>query len=94
MARLSEDEAFPEAGQGGEVREAERHLALRFELAHLRTVDAPRLRAVALREFLERLRQVEGAVDTQTVTVSWQAPATWEQIVATLEEIEYAPATA
>ncbi len=43
---------------------------------------------------IKGVQQVEGAVDTQTVTVSWQAPATWEQIVATLEEIEYAPATA
>ena len=43
---------------------------------------------------IKGVQQVEGAVDTQTVTVSWQAPATWEQIVNTLEEIEYAPATA
>ncbi len=30
---------------------------------------------------------------TKQVTVEWNAPATWEKIVATLEEINYPPAT-
>ena len=41
------------------LRDAERDLAFRFQLAEFRAVDAPRLRAVALREFLEARRQVE-----------------------------------
>lgn len=30
--------------------------------------------------------------DTKVVTVQWDDPATWEQIQATLKEIDYAPA--
>ena len=41
------------------LREAERHLARRFELAEFGAVDAPRLCPVALREFVEARRQVE-----------------------------------
>ena len=40
------------------------------------------------------VQAVEGAVDTKVVTVQWSAPATWQQIVSTLTEIEYAPAEA
>lgn len=40
------------------------------------------------------VQQVDGAVDTRIVTVEWDAPATWQQIVDTLTEIEYAPAQA
>ncbi len=43
---------------------------------------------------LPGVQQVEGQVDSRTVTVEWQAPATWQQIVEALKEIEYAPAEA
>ena len=35
--------------------------------------------------------KVDGDVDSQMVTVQWNDPASWEQITATLTEIEYAP---
>jgi copper chaperone len=38
------------------------------------------------------VKAVDGVVASKTVTVQWDAPATWEQIKATLTEIEYAPA--
>jgi copper chaperone CopZ len=38
------------------------------------------------------VKQVDGAVDTKTVTVEWDKPATWQQIEETLKEIDYAPA--
>lgn len=38
------------------------------------------------------VKVVNGAVATKTVTVEWDAPATWQQIEATLKEIEYPPA--
>lgn len=38
--------------------------------------------------------KVVGVVDTRMVTVEWDNPATWEAIVATLKEIDYAPAEA
>jgi copper chaperone len=38
------------------------------------------------------VQKVEGVVGTRTVTVEWDSPATWEQIVDTLREIDYAPA--
>jgi copper chaperone CopZ len=37
------------------------------------------------------VQTVDGAVDTRTVTVTYDNPATWEQIVSTLREIDYAP---
>jgi copper chaperone len=37
---------------------------------------------------------VDAAVDTKTVTVKWETPATWQKIAETLEEIDYAPAPA
>jgi copper chaperone len=40
------------------------------------------------------VQKVDGAVDTKTVTVEWQDPADWQQIVETLTEIDYAPAQA
>ncbi|MBZ0293129.1 MAG: heavy-metal-associated domain-containing protein [Anaerolineae bacterium] len=43
---------------------------------------------------LEGVQTVDGAVDTKVVTVEWAAPATWDQIVEALKEIEYAPAEA
>jgi copper chaperone CopZ len=38
------------------------------------------------------VQSVEGVTASKTVTVQWEAPATWEQIKSTLTEIEYAPA--
>ena len=38
------------------------------------------------------VKQVEATVDTKTVTVQWDAPASWDKIVETLNEIEYPPA--
>lgn len=35
---------------------------------------------------------VDAAVDTKTVTVKWETPATWDKIADTLKEIDYAPA--
>ena len=35
---------------------------------------------------------VTGDENTKTVTVQWQPPANWSQIVETLKEIDYAPA--
>ncbi|MBL8163440.1 MAG: heavy-metal-associated domain-containing protein [Anaerolineae bacterium] len=40
------------------------------------------------------VRTVDGVVDTKTVTVEWDTPATWQQIESTLKEIDYAPAPA
>jgi copper chaperone CopZ len=37
---------------------------------------------------------VNADVDTKTVTVKWETPATWQKIAETLEEIDYAPAPA
>lgn len=41
---------------------------------------------------LDGVSKVDATVDTKTVTVEWDNPATWDQIVETLTEIEYAPA--
>lgn len=35
---------------------------------------------------------IEGDVDTRTVTIEYNAPATWDTIVSRLVEIDYAPA--
>ena len=40
------------------------------------------------------VKTVDGVVDTKTVTVEWDTPATWQQIESTLKEIDYAPAPA
>jgi copper chaperone CopZ len=40
------------------------------------------------------VKTVDGVVETKTVTVEWENPATWQKIVDTLKEIDYAPATA
>lgn len=37
---------------------------------------------------------VNGDTATRMVTVEWDTPATWEKIVETLTEIDYAPAQA
>jgi len=41
---------------------------------------------------LEGVKRVEGDVHSKMVTVEWEPPASWEQIVATLTEINYPPA--
>ncbi len=38
---------------------------------------------------LPGVTSVEAQADTKQVTVSWQAPATWDQIKAALVEIGY-----
>lgn len=40
---------------------------------------------------LSGVKSVSGVVDTKMVTVEWDTPASWEQIEATLVEIDYAP---
>ncbi len=40
---------------------------------------------------LAGVKQVQADVATKQVTVEWEAPATWEQIQALLEEINYPP---
>ncbi len=39
------------------------------------------------------VKLVNAEVSTKTVTVEWDAPATWQDIESTLKEIEYPPAT-
>lgn len=41
---------------------------------------------------LPGVREVRGDVATRQVTVVFEPPATWDQIVATLHEIGYPPA--
>lgn len=43
---------------------------------------------------LAGVQQVDGNKDTRHVTVTFDAPATWDVIVAKLNEIDYAPAEA
>ena len=38
---------------------------------------------------LEGIKSVKAAQDTKTVTVSWEAPATWDKIKALMDEIGY-----
>lgn len=40
---------------------------------------------------LEGVQSVDGVVDTKMVTIQYEAPANWETILSTLEEIDYAP---
>jgi copper chaperone CopZ len=40
---------------------------------------------------LQGVLKVDGDKDTQLVTVEWDNPATWDKIVETLTEIDYAP---
>ncbi len=40
---------------------------------------------------LDGVSSVEGDADSKMVTVTWEAPATWETIKALLEEINYPP---
>jgi copper chaperone len=41
---------------------------------------------------LNGVSMVQADQDSRMVTVEWDAPATWEQIKATLTEINYPPA--
>jgi copper chaperone len=41
---------------------------------------------------LNGVSKVQADQDSRMVTVEWDAPATWEQIKATLTEINYPPA--
>ncbi len=41
---------------------------------------------------IKGVKQVQGDVDTKTVTVAWERPATWDEISSKLAEIDYAPA--
>jgi copper chaperone CopZ len=43
---------------------------------------------------LPGVRTVVGEVESKQVTVEWDNPANWQQIVAALTEIDYAPAEA
>jgi copper chaperone len=38
---------------------------------------------------MEGVKSVKAAQDTKTVTVSWEAPATWDKIKALMDEIGY-----
>lgn len=40
---------------------------------------------------IQGVTSVEGSVDEKTITVAYDAPATWEQIRAAMVEIDYAP---
>lgn len=41
---------------------------------------------------LQGVKSVKGDVETKTVTVEWEAPATWDSIKSLLAEINYPPA--
>lgn len=43
---------------------------------------------------LAGVQSVDGSVETRMVTVVWGQPTTWDQIKATLVEIDYPPAEA
>ena len=45
-------------------------------------------------EDITGVNSVSGVVDTQMITVEYGDPASWEAIVATLKEINYAPESA
>jgi copper chaperone len=40
---------------------------------------------------LPGVKNVQADADSKQVTVTWEAPATWEQIESTLVEINYPP---
>ena len=41
---------------------------------------------------LEGVTSVTGDVETKTITVKWEPPATWDDIQSLLTEINYPPA--
>lgn len=43
---------------------------------------------------LAGVKRVDGNVNSKMVTVEWDTPASWQQIVKALEEVDYAPAEA
>jgi len=43
---------------------------------------------------LDGVQSVEGSVDAKTITVKFDAPASWQKIVEVMTEIDYAPAEA
>ncbi|MBZ0297043.1 MAG: heavy-metal-associated domain-containing protein [Anaerolineae bacterium] len=43
---------------------------------------------------LAGVKHVKGEVQSKAVTVEWEDPANWNTIVATLKDIDYAPAEA
>ena len=43
-------------------------------------------------ESIEGVDTVSGNHTTKEVTVSWKSPATWDEIVSTLDDIGYPPA--
>jgi len=43
-------------------------------------------------EDLDGVTNVTGDVETKTVTVEWDSPATWDSIKSLLTEINYPPA--
>ncbi len=64
-----------------------------------RTVTIPNIRCAACvrtvtneLKAIEGVKAVDGVADTKTVTVEYDEPATWEQIVAALTEIDFPPA--
>ncbi len=40
---------------------------------------------------IEGITKVEGDIEGKTITVEWEAPATYEKITETLKEINYPP---
>lgn len=43
---------------------------------------------------LDGVRSVEGSVDTKSITVQFDAPASWQKIIEVMTELDYAPAQA
>jgi copper chaperone len=41
---------------------------------------------------MEGVKSVEGSIESKTVDIEWDAPATLEKIKSTLKEINYPPA--
>jgi len=41
---------------------------------------------------LPGVKRIEGDPASKTVTIEWEAPATWDKIAAALAEINYPPA--
>ena len=58
------------------------------------TISCPHCVMTIKRELgeLEGVASVDADVETKTVEVKWEAPATWDSIRELLTEINYAPA--
>ena len=63
----------------------------RFEVPN---ISCPHCAMTIKRELgeLEGVASVDADVETKTVEVKWEAPATWDSIRELLTEINYAPA--